>query len=75
MSARNTQLAEIARQKDQAGKDREVTERRISAEYGSPLPEVHSMSELMDCVAHDKRLPCGCDAHGLLHQMLSVADE
>jgi hypothetical protein len=59
-----------ARRKDRAREDRKVTERGISAQFGSPLVEVHSISELMDFPEHGEPLPCGCDAHSLLHEML-----
>ncbi len=62
-----------ARRKDRAHQDHEATERRISAEFGSPLVKVHSISELLDFAGHGERLPCGCDANALLHEIMMGA--
>ena len=62
-----------ARRKDRAHQDHEATEKRISAEFGSPLVGVHSISELLDFAGHGERLPCGCDANALLHEILMGA--
>jgi len=65
MSARNTRAAKAARRKDRARKDRQ------QADHGD-LTAVHSLPELVDLAERGETLPCGCDAHQLLHEMLNV---
>jgi len=36
------------------------------------LTDVHSYDELVGLAERGETLPCGCDAHQLLHEMLDI---
>jgi hypothetical protein len=60
VSKRNTRTAKASRRK----------ERARSAElpyWDDSLADVHSMPELVGMAERGETLPCGCDAHQLLH--------
>jgi len=69
VSARNKRSAKAARRKDRARRD------RLSNGHGDrlndSLADVHSLDELVSLAERGATLPCGCDAHALLHEMLT----
>lgn len=67
MSARNTRAAKAARRKDRAR--REANSHNVRD--ADSLVDVHSYDELVSLAERGDRLPCGCDAHELLHKMLA----
>jgi hypothetical protein len=67
VSVRNKRSAKAARRTDRARKDRQ----EANGYHGSDLAFVHSLPELADLAERGERLPCGCDAHDLLHGMLT----
>ena len=62
MSARNTRAAKAARRKDRA---RRNSERPAADPDG--LVQIQSWDELTSTAGRGGTLPCGCDAHELLH--------
>lgn len=64
MSKRNTHDAKAARRAA-----REKIHARAAADITAGLPsvDIHDGDELADLAARGERLPCGCDAHELLH--------
>ena len=60
MSKRNSKVAKAARR---AGREAA----RANLHTPEPLVTVRSFGELVDAAEHGETLPCGCNAHELLH--------
>jgi hypothetical protein len=59
MSKRNTREAKARRRAER--------EARANRSHGSDLVDVRSWAEVADMAQRGETLPCGCDAHELLH--------
>lgn len=64
MSARNKRSAKAARRQERAARRTAVAS---SGPTGDDLVRVQSYDELVGQAERGERLPCGCDAHELLH--------
>lgn len=73
MSKRNTKAAKARRRADRARREQARCEQAArQARSFAPLVDVQSLNELVVAAGHGERLPCGCDAHELLHDMLGA---
>lgn len=69
MSARNTRVAKAARRQQRAVRSASVASREPTADG---LVQVQLYDELAGQAERGETLPCGCDAHQLLHDMLHI---
>jgi hypothetical protein len=60
MSKRNSREAKARRRSERAG-------RRTGADSEQQLVDVRPWPEIVDMAQRGETLPCGCDAHELLH--------
>jgi hypothetical protein len=66
MSKRNSRAAKARRREDRP------TENPSQDVTGLPLVEVTPVDELVELARRGERLPCGCDAHKLLHDAIDA---
>ena len=64
MSKRNTRAAKARRRAQR------VARKPLRPEFHADV-DVQSWDELVALAHRGEQLPCGCDAHALLHKMLS----
>lgn len=58
----------MSRRNSREGKARRRAERAVS----QPSAEVHDFDEMVALAERGERMPCGCDAHQLLHEYLEI---
>ena len=66
MSRRNSHDAKRQRRAEREAHHAAAARDRAA---GLPSAEIHELDEMYDLAARGERLPCGCDAHELLHSM------
>ena len=68
MSKRNSHAAKAARRAA-----REVhAQAAADTAAGRPAVDIHGLAEVTELAKRGERMPCGCDAHEMLHEMLEA---
>jgi hypothetical protein len=67
MSKRNSREAKARRRAERAAR------KEVVPVDGHGLVDVKTMPELVAMAERRETMACGCDAHGLLHEMLGIS--
>lgn len=70
MSKRNSPAAKARRRAERVTRQHRPADRTSTA---LDLVDVQSLDQLADAACHGERLPCGCDAHDLMRDMLGTS--
>ena len=66
----------MSKRNSREGKARRRAERaaRVNPAHAQDLTDVQSLDELAVLARAGETLPCGCDAHQTLHELLGIGD-
>lgn len=72
MSKRNTRAGKARRRRQREVSELSVRKSPLRGVNLTPESDITSIGELVELAERGETLPCGCDAHAMLHDALAV---
>lgn len=64
----------MSRRNSREGKARRRAQRAANRQHAADLTDVRSLDEVITLAHAGEKLPCGCDAHEMLHEVLEIGE-